>query len=193
MRSVLAWVYETLSHKKCSKRGYWESWAYNKKLWKILNFKRIDAFTALSSDQHFYVRLPFSFLFYHCNKTPWSHCFWGRESMIIMAGSMTAGIYAWPWGCIWELTSGCTNMRQREQIGNGISILIPIFPHGDTPSPVRPHPLTLPKQFHQLEIKYTNICGPFSFKPQQLKIHDLCFNLYSNQHKGGPPIQMTGS
>lgn len=147
MRSVLAWVYKTLSHKKCSKKGHWEAWAYNKKLWEILNFKRIDALTALSSDQHFYVRLPFSFLFYRCNKTPWSYCFRGIESIIIMLRSTAAGMHAWPWGSIWELTSGSTNMRQKEWIGNGIyfQILIPLFPHGDIPSPIRPHPLTLPK------------------------------------------------
>lgn len=40
----------------------------------------------------------------------------------------------------------------------------------DTPLPTRLHLLILPKQIHQLRIKYSNIgaYGPFSFKPPQL-------------------------
>lgn len=102
----------------------------------------------------------------------------GLEFMNIMAGSMAAGRQAWWWIDNEELTSWST--RQRKWTGNGMDFW---YTPNDTLPPTRPDLLILPKQFHWLGIKHSNILVPgthfhLSHHRQIAQTPDMKFSIY---------------
>lgn len=90
------------------------------------------------------------------------------ESMMIMAGSMTAGKQAWHWSKSREITS-YPQVRSREgKTGPALEAFEISKPTpGDTPShlPRRPHLLIFPNIVPALGFKYMSLRGPCSFTP----------------------------
>lgn len=91
--------------------------------------------------------------------------------MMIMVGSMATDREAWP-TLVQQLRAYTLIHRPRGQERELSRLLKPqSLSLSDTPPPTWPHILILPKQFHKLRTKYSNMClqGPFSFKlPHQL-------------------------
>lgn len=75
------------------------------------------------------------------------------------------------WSNSWEPHLDSEAHKQRVLAGNSLDLWKPqSLPPSDTPPLIRPHPLALPKQFHQLGCKHSNVRvqEPFSLKPPYL-------------------------
>jgi hypothetical protein len=83
-------------------------------------------------------------------------------SMIVTVGGVAVGRQAWQWSGSWELTPDLKVAGRARDTG--------------TPPSTRPCILILPKQFHKLETKDSNIWayrGSFSTKPPHLSNHAI--------------------
>lgn len=105
---------------------------------------------------------------YWCDKAPWP---WSplKESFIWLGGFRELRSMIAEWRISREITSWSTAWSRE---GTSIeSFEISECPPSSTPSPTRPHLLHLPKKFHQLGSKRSNICSRRHFHANHPRVN----------------------